>query len=72
MSVQSSKCHICFQMFYDDLFLRYIETATTFASECSLNLDNFAICENIDLNSVFVDFESYYHLRFQRNPQYFR
>jgi hypothetical protein len=54
------------------LFYRYIDTATAFASECSLNFDQYTMCENIDLNSIFIDFEAYYHLRFQRHPQYFR
>lgn len=30
------------------------------------------MCENIDLQSIFIEFEAYHNLRFQRYPHYFR
>ncbi|OXA62388.1 hypothetical protein Fcan01_02823, partial [Folsomia candida] len=50
----------------------YVDTAASLASEFSLSLDQYTICENIDLNSIFIDFEAYYNMRFQRYPQYFK
>ncbi|CAG7816805.1 unnamed protein product [Allacma fusca] len=52
--------------------VKYVDTAGSLAAECSLNLELYTICENIDLNSIFIEFEAYYNLRFQRYPQYFK
>ncbi|CAL8087229.1 unnamed protein product [Orchesella dallaii] len=50
----------------------YLATASTFASECSLDLGQYVMCANIDLQSIFIEFEAYQNLKFQRYPQYFR
>ncbi|ODM98925.1 Katanin p60 ATPase-containing subunit A-like 2 [Orchesella cincta] len=50
----------------------YIATAQAFASECSLDLGQYIMCANIDLQTIFIEFEAYQNLKFQRYPQYFR
>lgn len=51
------------------IYLRYAETARSFERETNLDLRKFDVCDNIDLETVLQEYESYYYVRFNRYPK---
>lgn len=49
-------------------FHRYKESAQCLKNEAKLNKD-YVVCDNINLESIVIEFENYYHQRFQTYPQ---
>uniref|UniRef100_UPI00398EFE62 katanin p60 ATPase-containing subunit A-like 2 isoform X2 n=1 Tax=Pristiophorus japonicus TaxID=55135 RepID=UPI00398EFE62 len=47
----------------------YIDTANTLEQETSLGLRRFEVCDNIDLETILMEYESYYYVKFQRYPK---
>ena len=47
----------------------YCETARSFERETNLDLRKFDVCDNIDLDTVLQEYESYYYVRFSRYPK---
>uniref|UniRef100_T1J9R5 Katanin p60 ATPase-containing subunit A-like 2 n=1 Tax=Strigamia maritima TaxID=126957 RepID=T1J9R5_STRMM len=47
----------------------YLESAEALQSEVNVDLNRFAVCDNIDLDTILRDFESYYFVRFQKYPR---
>jgi len=37
--------------------------------ETSLNLSRFEVCDNVNLETVLMDYESYYFIKFNRYPK---
>lgn len=54
---------------YFSLNCRYIHAADTLQSEVNFNLKEYSICDNIHLESIIQDYESYYFLKYQKLPQ---
>ncbi|XP_001946749.2 katanin p60 ATPase-containing subunit A-like 2 [Acyrthosiphon pisum] len=53
-------------------FLRfegYIKTASTLVEEACLNTSHHVVCDNIDLDTILIEYENYYFLRYQKRPQ---
>jgi hypothetical protein len=48
---------------------RYAETARSFEKETNLDLRKFDVCDNIDLDTVLQEYESYYFVRFNKYPK---
>lgn len=46
-------------------------TSEAFEKECQLS-GHYQICENIDLDIIFQDFQRYYHIKFQKYPKILR
>ncbi|KAE9535578.1 hypothetical protein AGLY_007479 [Aphis glycines] len=49
--------------------MSYIKTASTLIEEACLNTNNHAVCDNIDLDTILIEYENYYFLRYQKKPQ---
>lgn len=47
----------------------YAETAKSFEKETNLDLRKYDVCDNIDLDSVLQEYESYYYVRFTKYPK---
>lgn len=47
----------------------YAETARSFEKETNLDLRKFDVCDNIDLETVLQEYESYYFVRFNKYPK---
>lgn len=47
----------------------YCETARSFEKETNLDLRKFDVCDNIDLETVLQEYESYYYVRFNKYPK---
>jgi len=50
-------------------FFRYLESATTLSKETNLDMSKYDVCDNVDLETVLMEYESYYFVRFQKYPK---
>ena len=48
---------------------RYAESARSLEKETNLDLRKFDICDNIDLDTILQEYESYYYVRFSKYPK---
>ncbi|NXN96211.1 KATL2 protein, partial [Rhinopomastus cyanomelas] len=47
----------------------YMDAANALEQETKLSLRGFEVCDNIDLETVLMEYESYYYVRFQKYPK---
>ncbi|XP_064608794.1 katanin p60 ATPase-containing subunit A-like 2 isoform X2 [Liolophura sinensis] len=47
----------------------YLESAASLAKETNLDMSRFEVCDNIDLETVLMEYESYYFVKFNRYPK---
>ncbi|XP_043937804.1 katanin p60 ATPase-containing subunit A-like 2 isoform X1 [Protopterus annectens] len=47
----------------------YIDAANALEQETSLGLRRFEVCDNVDLETILMEYESYYYIKFQRYPK---
>ncbi|KFO34376.1 Katanin p60 ATPase-containing subunit A-like 2, partial [Fukomys damarensis] len=47
----------------------YIDTAHTLEQETQLGLRRFEVCDNVDLETILMEYESYYFIKFQKYPK---
>ncbi|KAM8781098.1 katanin p60 ATPase-containing subunit A-like 2 [Rhynchonycteris naso] len=47
----------------------YIDAATALEQETKLGLRRFEVCDNIDLETILMEYESYYFIKFQKYPK---
>ncbi|XP_054580377.1 katanin p60 ATPase-containing subunit A-like 2 isoform X2 [Eptesicus fuscus] len=47
----------------------YIDTANALEQETQLGLRRFEVCDNVDLETILMDYESYYFIKFQKYPK---
>ncbi|PNJ01807.1 KATNAL2 isoform 7, partial [Pongo abelii] len=47
----------------------YIDTANALEQETKLGLRRFEVCDNIDLETILMEYESYYFIKFQKYPK---
>ncbi|KAM6219026.1 katanin p60 ATPase-containing subunit A-like 2 isoform 2-T2 [Rhynchocyon petersi] len=47
----------------------YIDAASALEQETKLGLQRFEVCDNIDLETILMEFESYYFVKFQKYPK---
>ncbi|XP_063713462.1 katanin p60 ATPase-containing subunit A-like 2 [Symsagittifera roscoffensis] len=50
----------------------FTSTASSLASETNLPLDTFEVADNVDLETILQEYESYYFVKFQRHPRIIR
>lgn len=48
---------------------RYIDAANALEQETKLGLRRFEVCDNIDLETILMEYESYYFVKFQKYPK---
>ncbi|NXD85275.1 KATL2 protein, partial [Halcyon senegalensis] len=47
----------------------YVDAANALEQETKLSLRGFEVCDNIDLETVLMEYESYYFVKFQKYPK---
>ncbi|NXT36866.1 KATL2 protein, partial [Pelecanoides urinatrix] len=47
----------------------YVDAANALEQETSLSLRGFEVCDNIDLETILMEYESYYFVKFQKYPK---
>ncbi|KAG9353839.1 hypothetical protein JZ751_011963 [Albula glossodonta] len=47
----------------------YVDTASTLEQETNLGLRRFEVCDNVDLDTIIMEYESYYFIKFQKYPK---
>ncbi|KAM4050814.1 katanin p60 ATPase-containing subunit A-like 2 [Anomaloglossus baeobatrachus] len=47
----------------------YVDSANALEQESKLSLRRFEVCDNIDLETVLMEYESYYYVKFQKYPK---
>lgn len=48
---------------------RYIDAANALEQETKLGLRRFEVCDNVDLETILMEYESYYFIKFQKYPK---
>ena len=51
---------------------RYIDTANALDQETKMGLRRFEVCDNVDLETILMEYESYYFVKFQKYPKIVR
>ena len=47
----------------------YVESAQSLSKEASIDTDKFEVCDNIDLETIMMEYESYYFVKFAKYPK---
>lgn len=47
----------------------YIESSQTLGRETNIDLNRYEVCDNVDLDTVLMEYESYYYIKFARYPK---
>ncbi|XP_050007527.1 katanin p60 ATPase-containing subunit A-like 2 [Alexandromys fortis] len=47
----------------------YIDTAKALEEETKMGLRRFEVCDNVDLETILMEYESYYFVKFQKYPK---
>ncbi|XP_077139329.1 katanin p60 ATPase-containing subunit A-like 2 isoform X2 [Ranitomeya variabilis] len=47
----------------------YVDSANALEQESKLSLRRFEVCDNIDLETILMEYESYYYVKFQKYPK---
>uniref|UniRef100_A0A8D0RX78 Katanin catalytic subunit A1 like 2 n=1 Tax=Sus scrofa TaxID=9823 RepID=A0A8D0RX78_PIG len=50
----------------------YIDTANALDQETKMGLRRFEVCDNVDLETILMEYESYYFVKFQKYPKIVR
>lgn len=58
---------VCLFCFF--LITRYVDAANALEQETKLGLRGFEVCDNIDLETILMEYESYYFVKFQKYPK---
>lgn len=48
---------------------RYTTTASALIEEACLNTCQYVVCDNVDLDTILIEYENYYYLRYQKKPK---
>ncbi|VDN09624.1 unnamed protein product, partial [Dibothriocephalus latus] len=51
------------------LHLSYLQAAEALTNETNLDFASYEICDNIDLDTILMDFESFYFVKFNKYPK---
>lgn len=60
---------LIFLFFFFCETVRYIDTANALEQETKLGLRRFEVCDNVDLETILMEYESYYFVKFQKYPK---
>ncbi|XP_014667640.1 PREDICTED: katanin p60 ATPase-containing subunit A-like 2 isoform X2 [Priapulus caudatus] len=70
--IESRKKHLLLMILHFLDQEGYVTSAHTLEGETSLCLGKYEICDNIDLETVLQEYESYYYIRFQKQPRFIK
>ena len=48
---------------------RYVDSAQSLARETNIDLSKYEVCDNIDLETILMEYESYYYVKFSKYPK---
>lgn len=48
---------------------RYVDAASALDQETHFGLRRFEVCDNVDLETVLMEYESFYFIKFQKYPK---
>ena len=54
---------------HSSFFNRYVEAARSLSKETNIDLNRYVVCDNVDLETVLMDYESFYYTKFSRYPK---
>jgi len=47
----------------------YLDSASALARETNMDVSKFEVCDNIDLDTIVMEYESYYYVKFAKYPK---
>ncbi|KAM5193443.1 katanin p60 ATPase-containing subunit A-like 2 [Mantella aurantiaca] len=47
----------------------YVDTANTLEQEAKISMRRFEVCDNVDLETILMEYESYHYIKFQKYPK---
>ncbi|CAD5121466.1 unnamed protein product [Dimorphilus gyrociliatus] len=47
----------------------YLEAATSLSKETNLDMNKFEVCDNVDLETVLMEYESFHYIKFSKYPK---
>ncbi|XP_048732989.1 katanin p60 ATPase-containing subunit A-like 2 isoform X4 [Ostrea edulis] len=47
----------------------YVDSAQSLARETNIDLSKYEVCDNIDLETILMEYESYYYVKFSKYPK---
>lgn len=50
-------------------FFRYVEAAGALGRETNIDLSKYEVADNVDLETVLMEYESYYFIKFSKYPK---
>lgn len=51
------------------VWYRYLDSAQSLAKETNIDLSKYEVCDNIDLETILMEYESYYYVKFAKYPK---
>ena len=51
------------------LFRRYVESSQALGRETNIDLNRYEVADNVDLETVLMEYESYYYIKFSKYPK---
>jgi katanin p60 ATPase-containing subunit A1 len=51
---------------------KYISTAREFTINAGFNIDSYSCADNIDLETIFIEYEEYYSMKFGKKPKFLK
>ncbi|KAL3313703.1 Katanin p60 ATPase-containing subunit A-like 2 [Cichlidogyrus casuarinus] len=51
------------------ILIRYVESANSLSKETNLDFKKYDVCDNVDLETVLMEYESYYFVKFNKFPK---
>uniref|UniRef100_A0A6Q2ZH05 Katanin p60 ATPase-containing subunit A-like 2 n=1 Tax=Esox lucius TaxID=8010 RepID=A0A6Q2ZH05_ESOLU len=69
MRTESRRRNLLILIFHHLMEEGYMDAACALEQETSVALRQFEVCDNIDLDTVLMEYESYYFIKFQRYPK---
>lgn len=52
-----------------NFLLSFIESATSLSKETNLDFRKYEVCDNVDLETILLEYESYYFVKFKKYPR---
>ncbi|XP_064833289.1 katanin p60 ATPase-containing subunit A-like 2 isoform X2 [Oncorhynchus masou masou] len=69
MRAESRRRHLLILIFHHLMEAGYMDAASALEQDTNVCFRRFEVCDNIDLDTVLMEYESYYFIKFQRYPK---
>ncbi|XP_071199070.1 katanin p60 ATPase-containing subunit A-like 2 isoform X2 [Salvelinus alpinus] len=69
MRTESRRRNLLILIFHHLMEAGYMDAASALEQDTNVVLRRFEVCDNIDLDTVLMEYESYYFIKFQRYPK---